>query len=392
MTITNLRALRNTLDVDVVKSSCFGNSFVIYDATDERQVDESQFPEFARQVTDPQFGIGADNFLVIQNCCDADLKLINQVHGYWKKLPKANAEYVFRMFEPDGQEALCCGNGLMCIANYLAEKHQVETASIATEIPLARINRTTIGYSLDKSYGWVNLGHPRRFPAEVGTGYSAETGVGEIQTIGDLRIQFRNHDLHPYSGDTELVLTGHLTFTGEPHLVFLLDDEDSALGGFADAIFARNDEDRGAGPVLQRRSGFGTWLVDHIGQYLNMHCRDRFPAGVNVNFARRDRFGDAVEYRCYERGVFKETLACGTGAVAVAFIMEHFRQCSQGGVKILPHRCRWYKPDAIMAVRREDNGWVLEGQPDIIGTIDFRFEPPQRASESHLLQQQVNLR
>ena len=32
MTITNLRALRNTLDIEVVKSSCFGNkqSFVMW--------------------------------------------------------------------------------------------------------------------------------------------------------------------------------------------------------------------------------------------------------------------------------------------------------------------------------------------------------------------------
>ena len=68
MTITNLRAIRNTLDVRVVKASCFGNNFLIYDETDEGTLVESDFPEFARQVTDPQFGVGADNFVVIQKC------------------------------------------------------------------------------------------------------------------------------------------------------------------------------------------------------------------------------------------------------------------------------------------------------------------------------------
>ncbi len=376
MTITNLRALRNTLDVKVVKASCFGNNFLIYDATDEAQLEEDHLPEFARQVTDMQFGIGADNFLVIQDCSPQVLHAINDLHGYWKKVPQSGADYVFRMFEPDGQEALSCGNGLMCIANYLAEQHRVEQASILTEIPLARANETTIGYTQRKSYGWVNLGHPRKLPEEIRTQGASDVCLGEIQTITDLRIRFRHHDLHPFSGDNELVLSGHLIFTGEPHLVFLLDDEDSPLSEFADAIFACSNEDRAAGPILQRRSGFGTWLVDHIGHYLNTHYRDRFPVGVNVNFARKGQHGEAIEFRCYERGVYKETLACGTGAVAVAFVARHFHGYSPDGIKILPHRCRWYKPQAIMAVNSRPDGWILEGQPNIVAAIDFRFEQP----------------
>jgi diaminopimelate epimerase len=374
MTITNLRALRNTLDIEVVKSSCFGNNFLIYDGTDEGILEEIHFPEFARQVTDPQFGIGADNFLVIQNCHEDELHAINNIHGYWKKIPELSADYVFRMFEPDGQEALCCGNGLMCIANYMSERHQVESARIVTEIPLAKVNVTTIGFAQSKSYGWVNLGIPRKLPAEIRTQGPTDGKVGEIQIINNMRIMFRNHDLEPYSEDNELVLSGHLIFTGEPHLVFLLDDEDSPLAGLADAIFAR-EGNLGAGPLLQRRSGFGTWLVDHIGQYLNTHYRHRFPAGVNVNFVRKDRITAAIEYRCYERGVYKETLACGTGAVAVAYIVNHFQGYEGNAIKILPHRCRWFKPDALMAVSSSDDGWVLEGQPDIVAEIGFRFEP-----------------
>ena len=380
MTITNLRALRNTLDIEVVKSSCFGNNFLIYDGTVEGILEEVHFPEFARQVTDPQFGIGADNFLVIQNCREDELKAINNIHGYWKKIPKRKADYVFRMFEPDGQEALCCGNGLMCIANYMSERHQVEYARIMTEVPLTRVNVTTIGFAQSKSYGWVNLGIPRKLPAEIRTHSPSDGSVGEIQTINDLRIKFRNHDLEPYSEDSELVLSGHLIFTGEPHLVFLLDDEDSPLAGLADAFFANKEGNQGAGPLLQRRSGFGTWLVDHIGQYLNTHYRNRFPAGVNVNFVRKDQGTSAFEYRCYERGVYKETLACGTGAVAVAYIVNHFQGYEGNAIKILPHRCRWFKPHALMAVNNSENGWVLEGQPDIVAEIGFRFEPhPARA-------------
>jgi len=375
MTITNLRALRSTLDIDIVKASCFGNNFLIYDGTDEGILEEMHFSEFARQVTDPQFGIGADNFLVIQNCHEEELEAINSIHGYWKKIPRRRADYIFRMFEPDGQEALCCGNGLMCIANYMSERHQVESARIMTEIPLAKTNVTTIGFSQRKTYGWANLGVPRKLPDEIRTKDPSDRFAGQIQTIKKLGIQFRQHDLEPYTEDRELVLSGHLIFTGEPHLVFLLDDEDSPLAGLADAIFASTEGDQGAGPLLQRRCGFGTWLVDHIGQYINTHYRDRFPAGVNVNFARKHQCTDAIEYRCYERGVYKETLACGTGAVAVAYIVRHFKGYEGKGIKILPHRCRWFKPNALMAVNNSKDGWVLEGQPDIVAEIGFRFEP-----------------
>ena len=391
MTITNLRALRNTVDVKIVKSSCFGNNFLIYDATDEPLVEEIHFAELARQATDPQFGIGADNFIVIQNCSSTELSAINQVHRYWERLPEAGADYIFRMFEPDGAEALCCGNGLMCIANYLAEHHGVETASVMTEIPLARVNRTGIGYSQQKAYGWVDLGHPRKFPPDIRTVDPTDIWMGDIQTVNNLRIKFRDHDLHPYATDTELYLSGHLIFTGEPHLVFLLDDEDSPIAEFSDAIFAKSEGIRSAGPLLKRRSGFGTWLVDHIGQYINTHYRDRFPAGVNVNFARKDLGIPSIEYRCYERGVYKETLACGTGAVAVACIVNHFHGYDAKGIKILPHRCRWFKPHAIMAVNNSERGWVLEGQPDVVAEIDFRYEL-QPGESSRLPRQQAALR
>lgn len=381
MTITNLRALRKTLDVKVVKSSCFGNNFLIYDATGESILEEVYFPEFARQVTDPQFGIGADNFLVIQNCSANELAAINEVHRYWEKIPRARADYIFRMFEPDGQEALCCGNGLMCIANYMSEEHAVESARVMTEIPLASVNETTIGYTQSKSYGWVNLGRPRNFPDDIRSSDPTDDFVGNIQTVSNLCIKFRDHDLHPYSTDTELFLTGHLIFTGEPHLVFLLDDEDSPITEFSDAIFASPEGCNGAGPLLQRRSGFGTWLVDHIGHYINTHYVNRFPAGINVNFARRDRSVGTIEYRCYERGVYRETLACGTGAVAVAYIVKHFHGYEEEGIKILPHRCRWFKPHAIMAVNDFEDGWVLEGQPDIVAEINFRFEQPLRETD-----------
>lgn len=54
-----------------------------------------------------------------------------------------------------------------------------------------------------------------------------------------------------------------------------------------------------------------------IGPKLRHHPQFS-PAGANVNFASITPQG--IRYRTYERGVEEETLACGTGAVAVALV------------------------------------------------------------------------
>jgi len=62
-----------------------------------------------------------------------------------------------------------------------------------------------------------------------------------------------------------------------------------------------------------------------IGPPLRYH--PHFPRGVNANFARRlapNRF----RMRTYERGVEAETLACGTGSVAIALIASLLGEAS----------------------------------------------------------------
>lgn len=55
------------------------------------------------------------------------------------------------------------------------------------------------------------------------------------------------------------------------------------------------------------------------GKEIRFH-KEYAPAGTNVNFAVRLDMG-LIGIRTYERGVEDETLACGTGSIAVALVM-----------------------------------------------------------------------
>ncbi|MBI4719690.1 MAG: hypothetical protein HY770_00315 [Chitinivibrionia bacterium] len=62
-------------------------------------------------------------------------------------------------------------------------------------------------------------------------------------------------------------------------------------------------------------------FVETRGRAIRRH--ERFlPAGTNVNFASLARDGSVV-IRSYERGVERETPACGTGSIAVAVVLSH---------------------------------------------------------------------
>lgn len=63
--------------------------------------------------------------------------------------------------------------------------------------------------------------------------------------------------------------------------------------------------------------------VDVVGRGRPLRRHPSLEAGANVNFVRPNQDG-SFGYRTYERGVEAETLACGTGAVATAWLLTEW--------------------------------------------------------------------
>lgn len=114
-----------------------------------------------------------------------------------------------------------------------------------------------------------------------------------------------------------------LVDTGVPHAVVLRDDlEDGTFEEFA--------------PALRRHPATGA-------------------EGANADWVRL-RGDGSVELRTFERGVEGETLACGTGAVAVAVVLTRLLPDF-----ILPARIR-VRSGLFLDVGKDGTGWWLSGE------------------------------
>ena len=89
------------------KYTSYGNNFVLVDESKGQVLSESEKSDFSYQATNTCFGIGSDNLIVIQPCRPETLASINRSSHYWDDIPDStSADFIFRMFEPSGEEAL----------------------------------------------------------------------------------------------------------------------------------------------------------------------------------------------------------------------------------------------------------------------------------------------
>ncbi|MDH4067702.1 MAG: diaminopimelate epimerase [Dehalococcoidia bacterium] len=224
--------------------------------TDARTM-EVDWPKLAQAMCDRHFGVGADGLMLVQNSAVADLRM--------------------RLFNSDGSEAEVSGNGLRCFAKYAIEK------GLTDKMPL-RAGQSNRSLSIESLSGVrkvqaymsgnrvnrveVNMGLPR-FQAE--------------QIPVNVQVDITPILNYPLMIDRKK-LTLSLLSMGNPHAVSFL-----------------------SRPV-------GNFPLAEIGPKVERHAA--FPQRTNFEVARVLSRGK-VEARVWERGV-GETLACGSGASAIA--------------------------------------------------------------------------
>ncbi len=179
--------------------------------------------------------------------------------------PSTQADARMRMFNADGSEAEMCGNGIRCVAKFLYDHGLVRKPSLTVET-----GRGVLTLDLEIEAGCVHqvrvdMGKPILEASRIPT-----TLPGEPPLEAPLRV-------------AEQTLRVTCISLGNPHCVIFVDtlSDDLVLG---------------LGPKIEQHP--------------------TFPRRTNVEFVRVNG-PEEVTVRVWERGS-GETLACGTGASAVA--------------------------------------------------------------------------
>ena len=179
--------------------------------------------------------------------------------------PSETADFKMRMFNADGSEGKMCGNGIRCVAKYVYDYGLTDKTQISVEtlggIKYLDLTVEDGEVSLVK----VDMGKPELEADLIPI-------ISEREQVIDEPIEVDGKEYH---------MTG--VSMGNPHAVIYVDD----VKGLD---------------------------LEKIGPKFENH--ERFPKRINTEFVHCiDR--QTVEMRVWERGS-GETLACGTGACAVA--------------------------------------------------------------------------
>ena len=178
------------------------------------------------------------------------------------------ADMKMRLFQPDASEAEMCGNGIRCLVKYAFDTGHIAVGTATVEtmagVLITETRKNDTGFWVK-----VNMGQPLKTRAQ-------------IPAKGDANDEFIDVEMHGYSVS---VLN-----TGVPHAVVFVDDLDLDILEIAPKI-----------------------RFDPL-----------FPNGTNVNFVKLESDNE-ITIRTYERGVENETLCCGTGSVASAYLGHMLR-------------------------------------------------------------------
>jgi diaminopimelate epimerase len=214
----------------------------------------TDWSQLSRSMSDRHFGVGSDGIILIEDSGIADLKM--------------------RMFNADGSESEMCGNGIRCFAKYAIDRGLATPGADGIEVEtLAGIRTVVPIYDGDRITGArVAMGEPLLEPSDVPVILDPASGYPKGPVTG-----------YPLAVDS-LELSLSFVSMGNPHAITFIDQ-----------------------PV-------GEFPLHTIGPMVEHHSI--FPNRVNFETVNITGPG-AMTARVWERGS-GETMACGTGACAIA--------------------------------------------------------------------------
>ena len=259
------------------------------------------WPRLSREMSDRHFGIGGDGLILIQESDVADLKM--------------------SMFNADGSEGEMCGNGIRCFAKYAIERGIVDSSTQSMDVETLAGVRTIVPQYRDGKVraARVSMGRPGLNPGDLPVKLDASPDITAGPVVN-----------YPFQMDgVDLPLT--FVSMGNPHAI----------------TFVKQ-------PVAD-------FALHTIGPKVEHHVM--FPR--RVNFAVVNVNGDGnLTARVWERGS-GETLACGTGACAIA-VAARLQGFSQGSVDIS-------LPGGTLVIDWDGEGEVyLEGPAEEVFSGEWR--------------------
>ena len=241
---SSLTTLAGWLAQGFSKYQGLGNDFLLIDARNLSELDSPDpNPEAIRQICDRRYGIGADGLILALP-------------------PRQGGELRMRIFNADGSEPEMCGNGIRCLARFLADRDGDAPG--------------------------------RRWLIETLAG----TIIPELQADGSVRVDMGPPCLRPETVPTTLAVGP----AGVPQGVLMVADQTLAVAAAG----------MGNPHVVIPVADLDAVDLEALGPLLEQH--EAFPARTNVHFVQV-LSPDHLRMRVWERGA-GPTLACGTGACA----------------------------------------------------------------------------
>jgi diaminopimelate epimerase len=259
---------------------------------------ECDWSQLARAICQRHFGVGADGLLLLT--------------------PSKIADFGMRLFNADGSEAETCGNGLRCLVKYTIDMGLFATgAGEVTVETIAGLRKAKLFTEAGKETKiQVGMGKPEFNAQNIPVAVEPDRGhLVDIKLITSYPISIQGRELQ-------------LSFVsmGNPH-----------------AIYFTNQ------PVSQ-------FPLSQIGPLVEKH--ELFPNRVNFEVANVIS-KKKIKVRVWERGV-GETMACGSGACAVAVAAQLLGHVdSKVGIKL---------PGGTLEVE-----WDRVGEVLLSGTAEMVF-------------------